>query len=130
MCELGIENNSPESIPKDFNDHDIMYNHFVLATNDLAPKTNLRLQITWYSSNLAQKVKDELYLLLVTDNDPQKTIYSIKSNETWLDEITKILELSLPFILSPLTHLINFSFSTGCFPKVWKQTEVLQLPKD
>lgn len=40
-----------------------------------------------------------------------------------------MLKLSLPFILSPLTHVINFSLLSGCFPEAWKRAKVVPLAK-
>jgi len=42
---------------------------------------------------------------------------------------TKLLKLSLPFILSPLTHICNKSLSLGIFPDLLKYSEIKPLFK-
>jgi len=66
----------------------------------------------------------------VSQCDVLKSILSIKSNATGLDEINpKFLKLILPKILPVITHILNCSITTSTFPKSWKIAKILPIPK-
>ena len=64
-------------------------------------------------------------------NKIEKIIKSLKSkNSHGYDRITmKILKVSTPFIISPLTYICNKSLSSGIFPSRLKFSEIKPLPK-
>ena len=54
----------------------------------------------------------------------------ILNNSHGYDEIsTKVLKISSPFIISPLTHICNKSLSSGIFPEQLKYSEIKPLFK-
>jgi hypothetical protein len=61
----------------------------------------------------------------------EKIIKSLKSNTSYgYDEIsTRILKVSAPYVLSPLTHIFNKVLSTGAFPERLKCAQVKPLYK-
>jgi len=68
-------------------------------------------------------------LMPLSTKDVGNIINSVNSkNSHGYDKIsTKFLKLSLPFILSPLTHICNKSFSLGIFPDRLKYSEIKPL---
>ena len=49
---------------------------------------------------------------------------------TGLDDISaRLLKEACPEIVPPLTHIINLSIRSGCFPEDWKISKVLPLYK-
>jgi len=66
----------------------------------------------------------------VSQCDVLKSILSIKSNATGLDEINpKFLKLILPKILPVITHILNCSITTSTFRNSWKIAKILPIPK-
>ena len=66
-----------------------------------------------------------------TTHEVNSIIHSLKTKDSYgYDEISsRILKISAPFILSPLTHIFNKIFSTGIFPERLKLSEVKPLFK-
>lgn len=60
----------------------------------------------------------------------EKSIYKIKSNAIGDDKISiKFLKIILPFVLAPLTHIINHCITSATFPNQWKLALVTPIPK-
>lgn len=60
----------------------------------------------------------------------EKEVKSIESSAAAFDGIArKVFRLTLPFTLSPLTYIINFTFSNGCFSSRWKRGKVMPIGK-
>jgi hypothetical protein len=61
----------------------------------------------------------------------EKIIRSLKNKNSYgYDEIyTRILKVSAPYVLSPLTYIFNRVLSTGVFPERLKFTQVKPLYK-
>jgi hypothetical protein len=66
-----------------------------------------------------------------TNGEIEKIIKELKSKSSCgYDEITtKILKISSPFIVSPLTHICNRILSTGTFPNRLKYSEIKPIYK-
>jgi len=66
-----------------------------------------------------------------TTHEVNSIIHSLKTKDSYgYDEISsRIIKISAPFILSPLTHIFNKIFSTGIFPERLKLSEVKPLFK-
>lgn len=59
-----------------------------------------------------------------------KAVKEIKSNAFGSDKISLIMiKLCLPTILPHLTHIVNSCMERGYFPLVWKEAEILPIPK-
>jgi len=67
-----------------------------------------------------------IQLTPVTSKEIKEIIKSLKwKNSHGYDEIPmRILKISLPFIISPLTYICNKSFSTGLFPSRLKFSQI------
>jgi len=61
-----------------------------------------------------------------TTHEVNSIIYSLKTKDSYgYDEISsRILNISAPYILSPLTYIFNKILSTGIFPERLKFSEV------
>ena len=66
-----------------------------------------------------------------TTHEVNSIIYSLKTKDSYgYDEISsRILKISAPYILSPLTYIFNKILSTGIFPERLKFSEVKPLFK-
>ena len=61
----------------------------------------------------------------------EKIVMSLKNSKSaGLDNLdTQIVKISLPYILPALTHIINLSVVSGCFPTKWKAGKIIPLYK-
>ena len=84
-----------------------------------------------YLSQNYRKLISSIKLNNTTMHEINKIIYSLKCKDSsGYDEIlTRILKISAPYILSPLTHIFNKMLSTGIFPERLKFSEVTPLFK-
>ncbi|XP_037930200.1 uncharacterized protein LOC119664926, partial [Teleopsis dalmanni] len=99
-------------------------NFFVCSVGDNGSSSSVFLDIDFVDAN------EGFSFYCVSEDIVFKNIMSIKSNAVGLDEITlKFIKLILPFIISPLTHIINFCIITSIFPVVWKQAKVIPIEK-
>ena len=66
----------------------------------------------------------------VYSDEVYKSILSIKSNSTGLDNINpKFLKMILLPILPHITHIFNSILTTSVFPKSWKRVKITPIPK-
>jgi hypothetical protein len=86
---------------------------------------------TRYLSTINMKFTSALTYVPVTSNELKDIIKSLSNkNSSGYDEISsKVLKSSMPFILSPLTHICNRSLSTGIFPTRLKYSQVRPIYK-
>ena len=84
-----------------------------------------------YLSQTFRKLISSIRLNNTTTGEINKIIYSLKCKDSYgYDEIlTRILKISAPYILSPLTYIFNKILSTGIFPERLKISEVKPLFK-
>ena len=76
--------------------------------------------------NLSYKFNFEM----CTENDVLVCLSTIKSNAVGEDGVgLKFVRIILPFIIGPLTHIINFSLTTCTFPHLWKIANVIPVQK-
>ena len=66
----------------------------------------------------------------VTELEVEKIIKSLRLTSGGHDDINaKMLKLTLPYCVIPVTDIINSSFSTSFFPNQWKKAVVIPIPK-
>ena len=70
-----------------------------------------------------------LYLEPVTEAEIRRLIMSLKSSAPGYDIRSSILNMSLPFICTPLTYISNLSLQEGVFPGELKIANVIPLFK-
>jgi len=81
-------------------------------------------------SNHQKHFKYKFQFTAVCENDIARCLLKIKSNAVGRDGLPlKFLKLILPYILAPLTHLVNHCFTTSTFPHGWKLAKVIPVQK-
>jgi hypothetical protein len=102
-----------------------------LLSKSLINKTNTNKDFSSYLQQNITQSFSKLKLENTTTYEIKKIIYSLKSKNSYgYDEIsTKILKVSTPYILSPLTYICNKILQTGIFPDRLKFSEVKPLYK-
>jgi hypothetical protein len=82
-----------------------------------------------YPKNNYSKPNDTIHLKNTTTHEINKIIHSLKCKDShgYNEVSTRIIKISAPYILSPLTLIINKILSTGVFPKRLKFSEVKPL---
>ena len=75
-------------------------------------------------------VKSKFKLSIVRTETVKKAQQLSNDKATGIDGIPiKLLKLAIPFILDPLTHIVNLSLVSGTFPDDWKKAKVVALHK-
>jgi hypothetical protein len=84
-----------------------------------------------YLKNDYNKPNDTIHLKNTTTHEIDKIVHSLKCKDSHgYDEVsTRIIKISAPYILSPLTLILNKILSTGVFPKRLKFSVVKPLYK-
>lgn len=127
LRDLGISKANSSALPVDMPLDDIN-DYFVNASKPM-PSYVKRNTLQTLATN-APALRDKFYFRNVDHHEVGKIVLSLKSNANGSDGITaKQLKFILPFALPALTHLINFSLTTGTFPQAWKLAHVRPLPK-
>lgn len=109
-------------------DPDLLNNHFCNSVPQADPLTVLN---TVVELNLLPRPNfPEFEFLPVNSTQVKQALLSIKSNAEGCDGINiKLLKLIIEHILPSLTHIFNFSFSSGVFPDIWKHARIRPLAK-
>ena len=82
---------------------------------------------TFYISN---HIFDTIYLEPVTENEVENIIINLKnSSPGWDDFTAKIVKLSYPSFIIPLTYICNLSLSSGIVPNDLKIAKVIPIFK-
>ena len=81
-------------------------------------------------SYLGNRLSNTIFLEPVSEEEVYSIVTNLKNSAPGYDEVTAgILELSLPVINGPLTHILNLSLLEGVFPSELKVANVLPLYK-
>lgn len=79
---------------------------------------------------LPQHAFTSFSFLTVGDDEILKIINSITSKAVGQDGLGRDLFIPiLNHLLPHISHIINFSLSSGCFPSLWKKANVVPIPK-
>jgi hypothetical protein len=116
--------NNPQEIAQNFNDYfstvasNIIYNIKKEDTNGRKGDTGHPSYLSYLKNNLNTTAANIIWKHAST-YEISKIIESLNtSNSCGYDEVpTKIIKLSAPYIISPLTHIFNKALSTGAFPE-------------
>ena len=124
----GNEYEDPLKIANHFNDH------FISVTKDLInPNTCTHIQQSLVQAETCNISKEKFVFDLPKVNNESVTnaIKSLNTNASCgLDGIScKIIKLCGNELVPSLVFLINKSFSSGCFPRDWKEAKVFPLHK-
>jgi len=102
--------------PNDLND-------FFSNTNSVCTRSNIDLRRTVANGH-------SFKFSPVCETDIVRCIRKIKTNAIGEDGLPlKFLKIVLPYILGPLTHVINHCLSFSVFPSQWKRAIITPVPK-
>ena len=93
---------------------------------------NLTCHVQPYLWHLVDIEGDNMFQLSpVTSDDVSDIITTMHSNKAPGNDTihTNVLKDCLSSIVYPRTSLINSSFAAGSFPRQWKQSEIIPIPK-
>jgi hypothetical protein len=126
LKKVNIYTKSTFNLPENLKNVNDINKYFIDVSKSLNPPDEAIL--SFYNNN--RLVHDNFFFQLASENDIINILGIIKTKVFGLDQlnITLIL-LCCPFILQPLTHLINICIEKSYFPKKWKQAKVIPLPK-
>lgn len=86
--------------------------------------------LKFYHENKCATVKSKFKFSSVKENEIKNIINSISSTAFGVDGISIQMLKSLgPYCISAVTHMLNCSLLSGCFPSSWKCSIVVPLPK-
>jgi Reverse transcriptase (RNA-dependent DNA polymerase) len=104
-------------------DPNLVNDHFVSSVN----AANSSTAMPPLPTNLAHSIFD---FQSVSENDVRHAMNGITSNAVGFDDISiRFLKLVIDSFIAHLTHLVNFSFETSSFSKLWKKSLVTPIPK-
>nr|CAH7767044.1 unnamed protein product [Callosobruchus chinensis] len=127
LKNMHIQANKSIDIPQDLSDLYMVNDYFtsVFQNSDEACTE----KIFFYRTNTYLQ-KNIFSLKLVSLDNIQTIIHSIKSNASGMDGITlKMLKLCFPAVGIYLLHIISICLEKGYFPEQWKTAVVTPLPK-
>ena len=113
------------------NDDNMIANHFNRYFTSIASNLVDKLGTTTsnYSNYLKNPNSKSFFVTPVVSNEVQSVINNLDENKSAdsYDLPPKLIKLSSESILTPLTHLINASFSSGYYPKLLKYAKVIPI---
>ena len=121
-------------VPDDFNTYfATVGKNTAQAVKKLSEDNNIQPYINSpYLSNPAFRCPDAFKFVAVSEDEILRTIMSIPINKSpGPDKINmRIIRDSLPYILTPVTNIINSSLLSSTYPDSWKLEEVVPIPKE
>lgn len=123
----GVVNKPPvNNLTDTFNDPDLINNYFV---DNIPPPTTDNSYIEHFQNSLFSESLSFEYIPVQCELI-SKLIRKQKPTSMGIDGISgKMLQLSLPSITEPLTHIINVSFELENIPISWKASIIKPIPK-
>lgn len=86
--------------------------------------------INFYENNLKTPIQETLKFNCVSEDYVSKIIININSKACGLDGINiTLIQLSCPFLIPYITHIINVCIEKSIFPTGWKEGRVVPVPK-
>ena len=84
-----------------------------------------------FNNYLKNPIQKSMFLNAVTENEVHNAIMSLRDNNSTGSDCltTKTLKLAANFIKTPLSCIINLSFSQGVFPTSFKTAKVIPIHK-
>ena len=125
-------NDSHENVANSFNKFASVGRFTALKANQLAKDQNWTLDSNVYATPNIPALSEQFEFQSVRDNDVANVILNLPSNKApGFDKIqARILKDSLPASLHIITFLMNNSFNSNTFARVWKIAEVSCVTKD
>lgn len=130
LKDLNVYNKSQiPTIPLNLQDANKINNYFIESVNAIttAPDQNL---IDFYSNNRENNSDAVFSFTTISEEVVVKIIKTINSKSVGVDDIgIELINLSCPFLVPYITHVVNFCLEHNVFPKCWKTARILPLPK-
>lgn len=126
LRSLGVGKSRQDTVPGDL-DINSLNQHFSSTSciSDLGKANTLN-----HLSSLPIPDHSLFLFSQVTAVEVKKSILSISSNAVGVDGISRNMLIPILDIILPiLCHLFNYSLSNGSFPSIWKEAQVIPLPK-
>ena len=122
--KLGLWNHKNCQLPENFEDPQEISDYF----ESCVPQQAIDESTIDYYKNIHNAPTFKFNLS--TPEEVKKVFLSITPKSVGYDGISHyMLQLLLPYCLSPLTHIINVSLESGNIPKLWKTAIVHPIPK-
>lgn len=126
LKNLQVLKSNHKTIPANLRNVNDLNKYFIDSNNNNGP-INSEI-INFYLNN--RLTPNKFSFQVVSENDIMRTISNIKSNATGPDKLNLNLILyCCPYIIPHITHLVNSCILRGEFPLLWKQANILPLPK-
>lgn len=127
LRRLNVTGNKKTKIPTNLDNVDEINNFFVSSIVDNVPRREV---LDFYDSHTFPITTDKLSFELTTEYDIMNILNSIKTKASGIDEINiTLIQLCCPFIIPYITHIVNECLASSYFPVLWKQAQVVPLPK-
>ncbi|CAK1594935.1 unnamed protein product [Parnassius mnemosyne] len=126
LKSLGIGKKRNDSLPPDLNFE--MLNQYFSSSSSYVNSCKSRTLNHLHS--LPTPDFPEFVLCQVADCDVRKNITAVTSNAIGNDNVSRNMILPLLDLLTPIiTKIFNNSINTGTFPTLWKDAQIIPLPK-
>ena len=128
LKRLNLSINKRKLLPDHLSDANKINNFFInSANNHLSPKPEL---LDFYNNHSMDNINERFNFVLCTENEILNVLKNIKTKATGSDEINiTLIYLCCPYIVPYVTHIVNECILTSYFPTLWKQAQVIPLPK-
>ncbi|CAK1585439.1 unnamed protein product [Parnassius mnemosyne] len=123
---MGIGKKRNDSLPPDLNFE--MLNQYFSSSSSYV--NNCKSRTLNHLHSLPTPDFPEFVLCQVADCDVKKNITAVTSNAIGNDNVSRNMILPLLDLLTPIiTKIFNNSINTGTFPTLWKDAQIIPLPK-
>lgn len=117
-----------QELPPQFNNPAEINKHFL--SNTQTEVTTSEETVNFYLSNKKENVAENFHFTLIDPETVEKLLNQINTNAIGEDGISRRdLQICLPYIIGPLTNIINTCLLEGVFPDIWKKSVVKPIPK-
>lgn len=128
LNKLNINCKQDTSIPPELVDPNELNNFYLDSV--VCPEVNETL-LTFYKNNKKPGIDEPLCFREVNENQILNIFKNITSNAGGIDHLDlKMWKFVMPYCISQLTHVINFSLLNKSVPQLWKTAKVIPLPKN
>ena len=124
---LGVLNDQPR-IPDHVRNVNCINEYFIRSVPQSVTCPNL---INYYNHNCKPDLMSKFSFRLIDELTIMRVFTKLKSGSAGSDGISlKMLSLCYPHIIPYLTHIINCCIQSSTFPSLWKDAQVVPIPKN
>ncbi|KAL3267161.1 hypothetical protein HHI36_011300 [Cryptolaemus montrouzieri] len=121
LDKLNIHRNALKNLPKSIS-VEALNNHYINSVLDTDIDLGL---LDHYQSNLKPVIEELCEFVEVNEIEVLKVFGTITSSAAGNDNLSQQLwKIVMPHCLGHLTHIIDYSLTTGVVPKLWKIVHV------